>query len=222
MTGRVTGPAVAAVLAALTGLGALPLAAQSASRLHFELEAGGAAIHSMPVIGSVSSTLSGTIFGGETRVGLGPVSLDLGYWQGSLTSDSGPASNEDVVEGKALLGVSPIHWFTISAGPFARAYTTPAGTERWLTWRIQGRVEDELVPATVKGYAELWFVASSNVNVVQPFTSGRGGNVGLRLAPASWPVWLTLGYGIEQVRLGAGSRVDTVDRLSFGVGYSRR
>ena len=213
---------MAAVGVTLASLAALPLAAQSGSRLQFELQAGGASIHSMPVIGLVSSTLSGTIVGGESRVGVGPVSLDVGYWQGSLTTSSGPASNEDVVEGQIFLGVSPIHWFTISGGPFARAYTTPGGTERWLMWRIQGRVEDELVPATVKGYAELWFVASSNVNVVQPFTSGRGGNVGLRLAPASWPVWLTLGYGMEQIRLGSGSRLDTVDRLTFGVGYTRR
>lgn len=195
MTGKLAG------LVALAGLAALPLSAQSA-RLHFEIEADGAAIHSMPLIGSVTSTLSGTLFGGDTRVGLGPVRLELGYWQGRLTTDSGPAADEDVVEGKALLGISPIRWFTISAGPVARAYTTPAGTERWLTWRVQGRIEEDLVPATVRGYAELWFVASSNVNVVQQFTSGRGGDVGLRLAPASWPVWLTLGYGIEQVRLG--------------------
>lgn len=206
----------------LAVLGAGPLAGQSASRLHFELQADASSLHAMPVIGAVSSTLSGTLFGGAGRVGLGPVSLDLGYWQGSLTSNSGPASNEDVVEGKALLGVSPIHWFTISGGAFARAYTTPAGTERWLTWRIQGRIDESLVPRTVRGYAELWFVASSDVNVVQPFTSGRGGNVGLRLEPASWPVWVTLGYGIEQIRLGSGSRIDTVDRVTFGVGYSRR
>ena len=210
-----------ALLSALVVLGA-PLAAQSGSRLHFELQVDGAAVYSTPVIGAVSSALSGSVFGGESRVGLGPVALDLGYWQGSLTSKSGPASNEDMVEGKVLLDVSPTHWFTISAGPFARAYTTPAGTERWLTWRVQGRVQQDLVPETVRGYAELWFIASSNVNVVQQFTSGRGGNVGLRLAPASWPVWLTASYGIEQIRLGSGSRLDTVDRVTFGVGYSRR
>ena len=210
----------APLLLGLTLIAGAPLAAQS--RLHYEFQLDGSAVHSMPVIGSVSSDLSGTLFGGEGRVGLGPVGLDLGYWQGSLTTKSGPASNEDVVEGKALLDVSPTGWFTISAGPFARAYTTPAGTERWLTWRVQGRVVDDLVPGTVRGYAELWFIASSNVNVVQPFTSGRGGNVGLRLAPATWPVWFTLGYGIEQIRLGSGSRVDTVDRLTFGAGYSRR
>jgi hypothetical protein len=215
MTARITG------LLAIASLGALPLSAQSA-RLHFDLELNGASIHAMPVIGSVTSTLSGSLFGGQTTVGLGPVRLAIGYAQGSLTSNSGPASNEDVVEGKVLLGVSPIHWFTISGGPVARAYTTPAGTERWLTWRVQGRIEEELVPTTVQGYAELWFIASSNVNVVQPFTSGRGGDVGLRLAPASWPVWLRLGYGIEQIRLGDGSRVDTIDRLTFGLGYSRR
>lgn len=198
------------------------VASAQGSRLRFEVQLDGSTVHSNPVIGSVSSGLSGTVLGGEGRVGLGPVALDLGYWQGSLTSQSGPAANEDMVEGKALLDLSPVHWFTISGGPVARAYTTAAGTERWLTWRIQGRVEDELVPQTVRGYAELWFIASSSVNVVQPFTSGRGGRVSVRLAPAAWPVWVTLGYGIEQIRLGSGTRIDNVDRVTLGVGYSRR
>jgi hypothetical protein len=209
----------------LATLSAIPpvsaVSAQSGSRLHFELQVDGSAVYSKPVIGSVSSALSGTLFGGEGQVGLGPVALDLGYWQGSLTAQSGPAANEDMVEGQALLGVSPVAWFTVSAGPVARAYTTAAGTERWLSWRVQGHVQDELVPQAVRGYAELWFIASSAVNVVQPFTSGRGGRVGLRLEPASWPVWFTLGYGIEQIRLGSGSRIDTVDRVTFGLGYGR-
>lgn len=207
----------------LTALLAVPpVVSAQGSRLHLDIQLDGSAVHSNPVIGSVASSLSGTLLGGEGRVGLGPVALELGYWQGSLTAKSGPAGNEDLVEGKALLGVSPVHWFTISAGPVARAYTANAGTERWLTWRIQGRVQEELVPQTVQGYAELWFVASSTVNVVQPFTSGRGGRVSVRLAPAAWPLWLTLGYGIEQIRLGSGSRIDTVDRVTLGVGYSRR
>jgi len=205
---------------------ALPLAGAmaqgSGSRFNYEMQLDGAEVYANPVIGSVTSSLSGTVFGGEGRLAFGPVGLELGYWQGSLNTQSGPASNEDIVEGKALLGITPVRWFRISAGPFARAYTTPAGTERWLSWRVQGRVEQQLVPETVRGYAELWFVASSTVNVVQPFTSGRGGRVGLRLAPPRWPAWLTLGYGIEQVRLGSGSRIDTVDRVTLGVGYSRR
>lgn len=210
------------VLAAVTlPLATLP-AQGSGSRLYYELQLDGTEMYANPVIGSVASSLSGTLFGGEGRLALGPVGLDLGYWQGSLNTQSGPQPNEDVVEGKALLGISPVRWFRISAGPFARAYTTSAGTERWLSWRVQGRVEDQLVPETVRGYAELWFIASSTVNVVQPFTSGRGGRVGLRLEPSRWPVWLTLAYGIEQVRLGSGSRIDTVDRVTFGLGYSRR
>jgi hypothetical protein len=199
-----------------------PLVRAQGTRLRFDLQLDGSTAHSNPVIGSVSSALSGTLLGGEGRVGLGPVSLELGYWQGSLTSDSGPGANEDMVEGKALLGVSPLHWFTISGGPVARAYTTAAGTERWLTWRIQARVDEELVPQTVQGYAELWFIASGTVNVVQPFTSGRGGKIGVRLAPAAWPVFVSLGYGIEQIRLGSGSRIDNVDRVTLGLGYSRR
>jgi hypothetical protein len=212
------GPTV--VLAVL--LASPVLVAAQGSHLHFDVQLDGSTVHTNPVIGSVSSALSGTLLGGEGRVGLGPVSLEFGYWQGSLTSDSGPAANEDMVEGKALLGVSPVRWFTISGGPVARAYTTAAGTERWLSWRIQGRVDEELVPRTVQGYAELWFIASSTVNVVQPFTSGRGGRVGVRLAPAAWPLWVALGYGIEQIRLGSGSRIDNVDRVTLGVGYSRR
>jgi hypothetical protein len=209
-------------LIAMLALPVTNLAAQSPSRLHYEVEFDGSELYANPIIGSVSSTLSGMVFGGEGRVALGPVGLDVGYWQGTLNSQSGPQPKEDVVEGKALLEIAPVQWFTIAAGPFARAYTTSGGTERWLTWRVLGRIEQPLVRETVRGYAELWFVASGSVNVVQPFTSGRGGRVGLRLDPASWPLWLTLGYGIEQTRLGSGSRIDTVDRLTLGVGYSRR
>lgn len=216
MTSRAQATALLVLLAAPA------LVSAQGARLRLDMQLDGSAVHSNPFIGNVASGLSGTLLGGEGRVGLGPVVLELGYWQGSLTSNTGPAGNEDVVEGKALLGVSPVRWFTISAGPVARAYTTNAGTERWLTWRIQGRVEEELVPETVRGDAELWFIASGTVNVVQPFTSGRGGRVGVRLAPARWPVWLTLGYGIEQIRLGDGSRIDNVDRVTLGVGFSRR
>jgi len=211
--------ALRVTLALLAAAG--PLAGQ-VSRFHVEVEADGATISSAPEIGSVGSYLSGTTFGGEGRVAFGPVRLDLGYWQGSLSNQSGPAANEDVVEGKVLLGIAPVHWLTIAAGPYARAYTTPAGTERWFTWRIQGRAEQNIVPTTVTGYAELWIVAATTVNVVQPFSSGRGGTLGLRFSPQRWPVWLNLGYGVEQIRLGGGSRLDTVNRVSLGVGYSRR
>jgi len=211
----------AAVLAAALALAAPPLAAQS-SRLRADFELDGAAVSSAPAIGAVNSFLSGGTFGGEGRFGLGPVRLDLGYWQGRLTGQSGPAVDEDVVEGKVLLGIAPTRWLTVSGGPYARAYTTPAGTERWFTWRVQARVDQPIVPTTVTGYAELWIVAATTVNVVQPFSSGRGGNVGLRVSPQRWPVWLTLGYGVEQIRLGDGARLDTVNRVTFGVGYSRR
>ena len=144
-------------LVALLALPVTNLAAQSPSRLHFEVQLDGSEVYANPTIGSVSSTLSGMVFGGEGRVALGPVGLDLGYWQGSLSTQSGLQPNEDVVEGKALLELAPIHWFTIAAGPYARAYTTTGGTERWLSWRVQGRVEQPLVPETVRAYAELWF-----------------------------------------------------------------
>ena len=200
---------------------AAPLAAQT-SRLRADIELDGVAISSAPAIGSVNSYLSGSTFGGAGRLALGPVRLDLGYWQGSLTTQSGPAANEDVVEGQALLGIAPVRWLTLSGGPAARAYTTPGGTERWFTWRVQARVDEPLVEGVVSGYGEMWIVAATSVNVVQPFSSGRGGTFGLRVTPPRWPIWLTMGYGIEQIKLGDGSRLDTVNRVSFGVGYSRR
>jgi hypothetical protein len=208
---------VTAVLAAVG-----PLAAQGPRRVRYDFELDGSAISSMPLIGSVGSTLRGITFGGEGRAALGPVGLAVGYWQGHLSADAGPAQSEDVVEGKVLLTVQPVHWLTFGVGPFARAYTTSAGTERWFTWRVQARADGVIVPAVVRGYAELWAVASTSVNVVQPFSSGQGGEVGMRIYPPRWPVWLRLGYGIEQIKLGSGSRLDTVDRLTLGVGYSGR
>lgn len=203
-------------------LAGAPLAAQGPRRLHYEFELAGSAIASMPVIGAVGSTLRGVTLGGEGRFGLGPLGLNIGYWQGHLSPDQGPAQAEDVVEGKVLLTVQPMRWLTLGGGPYARAYTTSAGTERWFTWRLQGRADGVIVPNAVRGYVELWAVASTTVNVVQPFSSGQGGEVGMRVYPPRWPVWLRLGYGIEQIRLGSGSRLDTVDRLTLGVGYSGR
>ena len=80
-----------------------PLAGQT-PRLRVDVELDGATISSAPDIGAVGSYLSGTTFGGEGRLAFGPVRLNLGYWQGSLSNQSGPAVGEDVVEGKILLG----------------------------------------------------------------------------------------------------------------------
>src|SRR5690349_17268764 len=88
--------------------------------------------------------------------------------------------------------MSAVHWFTISGGPMARAYTTAAGTARWLTWRIRGRGEDALVPRSGRAYGEFWCIGWSSVNVVRPVTSGGGGRVSVWFARAAWALWVTL------------------------------
>ena len=64
----------------------------------------------------------------------------------------------------------------------------------------------------LRGYVELWDVASADINVAESLDSGRGGEGGMlfRVRP---PVWLRLSYGIEHLRLGSGARLETVDRL---------
>jgi len=205
-------------LALALGLAA-PLAAQGGVQVSGGLDA--TSLHTASDVGSAGTKLSGVLLGGSGRLTYRALSLDLDYRQGSLQPAGGGISQEGV-EGALLLGVSPRPWLTIRVGPHARTYVAPSGTQRWLMWELRGRAEGDLVPGTpLRGYVELWDVASADVNVTETLDSGRGGEGGMlfRVRP---PVWLRLSYGIEHLRLGSGARLETVDRLFFGATFDRR
>jgi hypothetical protein len=210
-----------AALAAAVAFAA-PLTGQGVSKFHPLVEAGAASLTERSQVGATTLSWRGTVLGADARVRLGPVGVTLGYWQGSLTPQGGTGGESpDVVEGRVLVGVRPVSWLAVQAGPFARAYVTAAGTQRWFLWRVQARAESELVPDRARSFVSLWQVVSADVNVVEPFNSGRGGEAGVLVKLGHSPLWARLTYNIEQIRMGGGARLETVDRVAVGVAVGR-
>jgi len=190
----------------------LPLAAQ---RLSLAGGASAARVQSLAPTG-VMTEYTGTVLGGTGQLAVGPVALELGYWQGSLT----PA--RDVVEARALVGVRVGGWLVLRGGPHVRSYVTRAGTERWVLWQVRVRTEQALVGPGVRVHAEGWRTVAGEVNAPQAFDRAQGGEVGLTLRPARGPFWVRLAYGLDDAKLGGAVRRETVELLSLGVGIGGR
>ena len=165
---------------------------------------------------------SGAAFGAEGTVSLGRVQLGLSYLQGRLDPDTGSAPARDLVEGSVLLGVRPVEWLTLSAGPHARAYATNGQTQRWVYWELRLRAAKPFIGTAVRGYAELWRAVAADANVPEPFDHAQGGEAGMIVRLARAPFECRVAYRIDHAVLGGGSRLETADGVVIGVGLSWR
>jgi hypothetical protein len=196
-----------------------PLMGQQSSRLSGGL--GIQSIHVRTEAGPQIQLLSGTVIALEGRVRFGPVHLVVDYQQGKVNPDSGIATARDLIEGRALLGVRLVRWLGLRVGPHARAYVTPAGTQRWLLGATQLRLEPTLVPGAIRSYLDVWQVVSGNVNLPEAFKNGTGAEAGMIVQLRRRPIWGQLSYGIDRLRLGGTGRIETVDRLTLTLGLGR-
>jgi hypothetical protein len=171
-----------------------------------------------------SDRLSGVAFGAGGAVSVGPVVLAVRYVQGTLDSVSGGSGSRDVVEGGAWLGVRPVSWLTLEAGPQARAYVLSGGgaTQRWVFWEGRVRAAAPFVGSAVLGYVELWRALGADVNVPEAFDHAQGGEAGMVVRLARAPLEARLAYRIDRAVLGGGSRRETVDGVVVTVGVRRR
>jgi len=165
---------------------------------------------------------SGAAFGAEGTVSLGRVQLGLSYLQGRLDPDTGSAPARDLVEGAVLLGVRPVEWLTLSAGPHARAYAANGQTQRWVYWELRMRAAKPFIGTAVRGYAELWRAVAADANVPEPFDHAQGGEAGMIVRFARAPFEARVAYRIDHAVLGGGSRLETVDGVVIGVGLTGR
>ena len=128
------------------------------------------------------------------------VELDVRYAEGTLQPAYRNSESRDLVEGAVAVRFVGTPWLSVEMGPHVRRYATPSGAERWITWRLGGRVESAIVGASVRGHATLWQGLGLEVNVPPGGGSARGGEVGVTvdLGPGGAPLWLSLGYGIDR------------------------
>ena len=113
-------------------------------------------------------------------------------------------------------------WLSVEMVPRVRHYATTSGAERWVTWRLGGRVETALVGTSVRGYAMLWRGLGLDVNVPPGSGSTRGGEVGVTVNMGPGPLWFTLGYGIDHAQVRDAARGETVETLTLTAGLRRR
>jgi len=210
------------VIAFLTGLGFLSPSATAHAQWDVWAHAEGlAAVPRVEQRTAVGSTrLTGTAFGLRGGLGMGLISLDLEYSQGSVRAE-GAASTTTLVQGGAFLTAQPISFGQISVGGRARAFVTDAGTETWHMWQVGIRAETQLMPQ-VQSYLEASYGFAGGVNSGVSLANARGVSGGLVFHPARFPLWLGVAYSADRSALAGGTRVDVVEEFSLTVGVGRR
>ena len=167
---------LAGVLAALLCAG--PSAAQTLSGA-VGLAAG--SVRARSRAGTADQLVTGAVIGGEARLQVGRVTVDLAYVQGSLEPDTGAGPGPDYVAGEAFLSVRTVPGVVLRVGPQAHAYISGTGTQRWLFWTARLRGERTLIGPAVGGFVELRAAWNADVNVSEPFGHATGGVVGMQV-----------------------------------------
>jgi hypothetical protein len=159
---------------------------------------------------------SGVSVGAEGTVWLGRVGMRVGYLEGRLGAQ-GNLPRQEHVEGFALLAVTPVTGLVISGGPHGRAFVGNGITNRWVFWTLRTSYEVAIVGPEIRGFGEAWGAVKGSSSVPEPFGSARGGSAGLLVRLAEGRMAVRLGYGIDESRLGAGRRRDTIENFTLGV-----
>lgn len=209
-------PTAALVIVLLAG----PAALAAQSRSHAMLSAFGEVTRMESVVPSDTERLNGWARGAEGRLGVGVLELSVLYLEGSV-GPKGSASQTDLVEGLATLGLRPAAWLAIEVGPHARAETTSAGTQRWLAVEVHARGEPRIVGPALVSYVDLWHSLGGSVNPDGAFGGAQGVAAGLRLRPPHSLVSVSFGYRVDRLNLSGGARSDTIEHLVLEIGLGK-
>lgn len=208
----------------LTAAVALAPVSLGAQRLEFGAAVWGAGAKARSVYTGGREALTGPYLGFDVHLRRGRVGLRLGYGQGRMEADTAGPQTRDYVDGFILLSGSPVTGLDLGVGPYARAYGTDAGTQRWLFWQLRARYQANIVVPVVEGFGEVWTSFTGSVNVAESFDGARGGTVGVLWTVTRFrgsPVKLRLSYAIDEARLGNGARRETVELTTLAIGLGR-
>jgi hypothetical protein len=180
-------------------------------------------VRSQGVSGGGVNRSAGTVLGGVATAQFGRLELEGRYIEGVLQPQDGASSRREFVQGELAVGYRPAPWLATRTAARGRAYVTPAGTERWLTWLLGVRVEAPLIGTTARGDVELWRALALSANVgSSEGGSGRGGEAGITVELPRRPVWLRLAYAIDRSAFAGAARRETLEAFTLTVGVRRR
>jgi hypothetical protein len=166
--------------------------------------------------GAGLETLTGTLFGVEGRASAWWLHARGEYRQGRLRSELSGEPSRDAVFASASLGVRPLPWLALTAGPRFVTIDADNSSRRVLRWRVQLHGSGPLIPDLAWGFASLGGSVAGND---AESASGGGGEVGVRFARQGYPIWATLGYRLDREQLTDGSW-QAVELVYLGMGLS--
>jgi hypothetical protein len=207
----------AVALAALAASLAPRLApAQGEPTVALRADAGVLWIHSDT--GVARGAMRGPAIAAEARVYVSSLMVGGGLLESRLQPLVGPGGQRDLVQGTLFVGARPWPWLELSAGPVVRAYVTDSASERWVLWQARARVEAPIVAGSLASYAELWRTLASDVSLGPGAGRVQGGEAGVLYQPPQTRFWLRLAYRVDDARVGAMARSETVEAVLVSVG----
>jgi hypothetical protein len=160
--------------------------------------------------------LDGTLIGLTAAFRVGFLELGLRYAEGSIEQDAGGQA-QDLVMGELQLRVQPVSFFQVGIGPHARSFVSD-GTERWLVWEAEARLGAWLIPDIVRGTLDVALGLGGSINSGAEFGSASGVAGGLEVKVPSTPLYVGMGYSVDQLAQAEDTRTDTIEQFFLRVG----
>lgn len=227
--GRTNMGAALTLAVALTALRAQPAQAQAVS---FWAAAGGQWVRNTLIIQGAREETAGPWFGGTAELKLGPVVLGGRGFRGTLRpTGSGFAFDRTAGEWQTLVRLEPVRWLGVEGSYTVRAYSSPAGYQRWdvsaLGIVLSTTLGHPALRAYAKGSALPSVYMGGDTSRVVFSTDGQTPNlrfaseVGLKVAPPRVPILFALHYRFERYDFAGGpaGRLEQLDAVGLSVGY---
>jgi len=226
--GRTSLGAALTLAVALTALRAQPAQAQAAS---VWAAAGGQWVRNTLIFQGVREETAGPWFGGTAELTLGPVVLGGAGFRGTLRPQgSAFAFDRTAGEVQALVRLEPVRWLGFEGSYTVRAYSSPAGYQRWDISAVGLVLSTTLGHPALRAYAKgsalpTVYMGGHSTKVI--VTAGQtpylrfASEVGLTVAPPRIPLLFTTYYRFERYDFSAGParRLEQLDAVGLSLGY---
>ncbi len=209
-----------------------PLARFAQAQVSFSAAAGGQWVRNTLILQGVREETAGPWFGGAAELKLGPVVLGGRGFRGTLRQQGTAfAFDRTAGEVQALIRLEPVRWLGVEGSYTVRAYSSPAGYQRWDVSALGIVLSTTLGHPALRAYARGSVLPSvymgGDTSRALFSTNGQSpglrfaSEVGLKVAPLRVPVLLALYYRFERYDfpVSPSGRLEQLGAAGLSVGY---
>lgn len=209
-----------ATCVALALAGPDPAAAQTGERLGLGLTVAHTRLR-MVGFERRDQRLEGLLYGVEGRGSWWRLHARGEFRQGRLDRD-GPGGSSRVILARAGIGLRPVRWIALTAGPRITSVDLGGEDELIVRWQVEMHASGPIVDGIATAFASVdGSVGGTDMSWDDPLRS-VGGEVGLLLGGIESPVWGRIGYRVHRELLSGGPwQSGEVVYLSLGLSVPR-